>query len=122
MGKSRPKGQKNGAARPAGEKAIIQGPVFAAGLQFFPEQRAAIEAAVSTPAKMRELYQRADRAGDPSPGTDIRAIRIGGAWLVFHEKADEIELAQLIEDRTFQQMGVRLTPTGDRADEAVGHT
>ncbi len=112
----------NGAASPlpAAEKKLTRGTFFVVELGQLPaDQRAEIEAAAGTPAKMRELYRIADRAGDPSPGTDIRAIRVGQSWLVFHEKADEIELAQLIPDSTFRQMGVRLTPAGGGRGEVV---
>ncbi len=107
----------NGAAhggRPDGEKPVTRGTFFVVELgQLPPEQRAAVEEATNSPARTWELYRTADRAGRPAPGTDIRAVQVGGVWVVFRERADGIELAKLIPDGAFQQMGIRLTPTGE---------
>jgi hypothetical protein len=75
-----------------------------------PEQRAAIEEAISTPEKAWELYRKSGRAGSPAPWEDLRAAFVGGMWLVFQETAERLLLSDLISERAFREQGIKVRP------------
>jgi hypothetical protein len=92
-------------------KQFVRGCCFASGLWSVPpEQRTALESATDTPAKIGELYRRANRVGKAPSEMDVRAIQVAEAWLFFYEAPNEIVLAQLMFDSTFRELNVRLTP------------